>query len=80
MDGIHRFEADQPMLPFVFGWWQKLLAHAALFANNDPELDKGQVPPDKRKKDIGPAAQHLRMCGSKIVTRCGIQLSQLLPH
>jgi hypothetical protein len=55
MDAIHQFEADQPMLPFVFGWWQKLLAHAALFADNNPKLNKGQVPPDRRKKDRRPS-------------------------
>jgi hypothetical protein len=56
MDAIHTFEADRPMLPFVYRSWQALLAHAELFTSNNEELGKGHVPADKRKKNPKPSS------------------------
>jgi hypothetical protein len=53
MDDIHQQEADQPMLSFLKGVWDKLVAHAMDNAEDNPELSAG--PADRRKRDPRPA-------------------------
>jgi hypothetical protein len=55
MDDIHQLEADQPMLSFFKGIWDKLVAHAMDFAEDNPELNAGQIPADRRKRNPHPA-------------------------
>jgi hypothetical protein len=55
MDDIHQLEADQPMLSFLKGVWDKLVAHAMDFAEDNPELNAGQIPASRRKRDPRPA-------------------------
>jgi hypothetical protein len=54
MDYIHQLEADQPMLSFLKGVWDKLIAHAVDFAEDNPELSAGQIPADRRKRKPRP--------------------------
>ncbi len=56
MDTIHQLEADQPMLSFLSGLWDNLLAHVEKFAADNPDLDKGIVPADKRKRNPRPTS------------------------
>jgi hypothetical protein len=59
MDCIHQLEADHPMLSFFKSVWDKLLAHAMDFAEDKPELDAGQIPADRRKRNLSPTPTSL---------------------
>jgi hypothetical protein len=54
MDYIHQLEADQPMLSFLQGVWDRLVAHVTDFAEDNPELNAGQIPADRRKRNPRP--------------------------
>jgi hypothetical protein len=49
MDTTPQLEAHQPVLLFLPTLWDQLIHHAKQFAAAHPELDKGQVPPDRRQ-------------------------------
>jgi hypothetical protein len=57
MDYIHQLEADQPMLSFFKGAWDKLLAHAIGFADDNSELTADQIPSRQTQAQPGPNAR-----------------------